>query len=123
MGICLLIILLGGTTMNLHIDTFVENKETVLKLSGEIDAHTAPKLKTTLLELLSEENNNVVVDLEEVSYMDSTGLGVFISALKQSKDQNSSFKLINLQENVYRLFNITGLDEVIHIVNNVRGGE
>ncbi len=109
--------------MNLHIDTFVENKETVLKLSGEIDAHTAPKLKTTLLELLSEENNNVVVDLEEVSYMDSTGLGVFISALKQSKDQNSSFKLINLQENVYRLFNITGLDEVIHIVNNVRGGE
>src|SRR5690625_1429229 len=106
--------------MNLHIDSFVENRKTILKLSGEIDAHTAPELKTTLLELLNKENNDVVIDLEKVSYMDSTGLGVFISALKKSKEQNSSFKLINLQENVYRLFNITGLNVVIPVVNEAR---
>ena len=109
--------------MNLHIDSFVENRKTILKLSGEIDAHTAPELKTTLLELLNKENNDVVIDLEKVSYMDSTGLGVFISALKKSKEQNSSFKLINLQENVYRLFNITGLNVVIPVVNEARGGK
>ncbi|MGM8216629.1 STAS domain-containing protein [Bacillaceae bacterium W0354] len=109
--------------MNLHIDTYKENDQTVLKLTGEIDAYTAPDLKNKLQQLITEEGAQVSVDLEHVNYMDSTGLGVFISALKNSKDKGSSLKLINLQENVYRLFNITGLDEVIHIENTIRGGK
>ncbi|WP_188207791.1 STAS domain-containing protein [Alkalibacillus aidingensis] len=106
--------------MNLHIDDHQEGDVTVLKLSGEIDAYTAPQLKEKLLALV-EENPTVHVDLARVSYMDSTGLGVFISALKTSKEKEHALKLINLQENVYRLFNITGLNDVIDIENTVRG--
>lgn len=54
--------------------------------------------------------------------MDSTGLGVFISGLKTANEVNSSFTLVNLQENVYRLFNITGLNDVMKIENTIRGG-
>ncbi|MDQ0159217.1 STAS domain-containing protein [Alkalibacillus salilacus] len=106
--------------MNLHIDDHLEQDVGVLKLSGEIDAYTAPQLKEKLLSLV-EEKPNVEVDLLKVSYMDSTGLGVFISALKLSKEKGHEFKLVNLQENVYRLFNITGLNEVINIENTVEG--
>jgi|SRR5690625_3793663 len=107
--------------MNLHIDDYVDGDQSIVKLSGEIDAYTATKLKEHLLNLL-QDHKEVHVDMQQVSYMDSTGLGVFISALKTSKELNHSFKLINLQENVYRLFNITGLNEVINIENTVRGG-
>lgn len=107
--------------MNLHIDDHKNGDLSILKLSGEIDAYTAPKLKDHLLDLI-KENQEVHVDMQQVNYMDSTGLGVFISALKTAKEIDRSFKLINLQENVFRLFNITGLNEVIDIENTVRGG-
>ncbi|PKR77005.1 anti-anti-sigma factor [Halalkalibacillus sediminis] len=108
--------------MNLHIDDFQDGNQTIVKLTGEIDAYTAPQLKGKLLELVEEPGAEVHVDMQKVNYMDSTGLGVFISALKASKEKESTFKLVNLQENVYRLFNITGLNEVIDIENTVRGG-
>ncbi|TFB13239.1 anti-sigma factor antagonist [Filobacillus milosensis] len=108
--------------MNLHIDDFKEGDIYVLKLAGEIDAYTAPQLKEKLLNVIESDSSQVRVDLEKVNYMDSTGLGVFISGLKTANETNSSFKLVNLQDNVYRLFNITGLHEVIDIENTIRGG-
>ncbi|RPF57099.1 STAS domain-containing protein [Aquisalibacillus elongatus] len=108
--------------MNLHIEGYQEDGVYVLKLSGEVDAYTAPELKERLLDLLNEDGTEVKIDLEKVNYMDSTGLGVFISGLKTSNELNSTFKLVNLQDNVYRLFNITGLNEVMDIENTIRGG-
>lgn len=108
--------------MNLTID--VSNKENVayVTLSGEVDAFTAPKLKETLLPLTKETGSTVEVDFKDVNYMDSTGLGVFISALKSSKEHNTELKLVHMQDRVYRLFKITGLVEIMNIDTTVRGG-
>src|SRR5690625_7692227 len=104
--------------INLDIDLKENGLVKTISLSGEIDAYTAPTLKEALLPLTKEEDAEIIVDLDEVSYMDSTGLGVFISALKSSKEHLSSFKLINLQERVYRLFKITSLrSEERRVVN------
>jgi|SRR5699024_25856 len=108
--------------MNLTIQTMEENKKSHLNLSGEIDAYTAPELKEALLPLTSRSGTQVEVDLQKVTYMDSTGLGVFVSALKSSKENGSQLILVNLQERVRRLFKITGLDEVIDINDKIRGG-
>lgn len=108
--------------MNLSID--VSNKENTayLTLAGEVDAFTAPKLKETILPLTREEGQTVEVDFANVDYMDSTGLGVFISALKSTKEHNSEMKLVHMQERVYRLFKITGLTEIMNIESTVQGG-
>ncbi|QHE50844.1 STAS domain-containing protein [Pontibacillus sp. HMF3514] len=110
--------------MNLTIDVEHNGAEKIVSLSGEIDAYTAPKLKETLLPLTQESEVTVIVDLQQISYMDSTGLGVFISALKSTKEYNNTLKLVNLQDRVYRLFKITGLTEIIAIETDstVRGG-
>ncbi|MFC0523699.1 STAS domain-containing protein [Pontibacillus salicampi] len=110
--------------MNLNID--IQEREHIqhVSLSGEIDAYTAPKLKESILPLTQSSEAEVVVDLQSVTYMDSTGLGVFISALKSTKEYGSQLTLINPQERVYRLFKITGLTEIINIDTDstVRGG-
>ncbi|UOR10314.1 STAS domain-containing protein [Halobacillus amylolyticus] len=108
--------------MNLTID--VTNRENVIHVSlvGEVDAFTAPKLKESLLPLTKEEGQTIEVDLQEVNYMDSTGLGVFISTLKSTKEHNTELKLIQMQDRVHRLFKITGLTEIMNIDNTVRGG-
>lgn len=108
--------------MNLSID--VTNSEGVsnVVLTGEVDAFTAPKLKDTLLPLTKEKGQVVEVDFQDVNYMDSTGLGVFISALKSTKEHESTMRLVHMQDRVYRLFKITGLTEIINIESTVQGG-
>lgn len=109
--------------MNLEISIVEEVEKSKLIVSGEIDAYTAPKLKEALLPLTKESGKTAEVDLNQVNYMDSTGLGVFISALKSTKEVGSHLRLINLQDRVLRLFNITGLDEIIEIGDEIRGGQ
>src|SRR5690625_1473708 len=108
--------------MNLVIDIVTEDKKYIVNLSGEIDAYTAPDLKEKLLPLTKHPDHVVEVNLEYVNYMDSTGLGVFISGLKSTKENNSHLKLAHPQEKVARLFKITGLDEVLDINSAIRGG-
>lgn len=108
--------------MNLSVNTEKNNDHTVVKIAGEIDAYTAPELKESFLPLMKESSNHVQVDLEEVNYMDSTGLGVFVSALKASNESGSTFEVINVHDRVYRIFKITGLDEIIQIKAAIRGG-
>ncbi|UJL47051.1 STAS domain-containing protein [Virgibacillus sp. NKC19-16] len=107
--------------MNLVVDVVEQNQASTVSLSGEVDAYTAPELKAKLLPLTSQQGHTVNVDLEDVTYMDSTGLGVFISALKSTKEHESQLKLINIQDRVLRLFKITGLDEIMDIAG-IRGG-
>lgn len=101
--------------MNLEVDVVEENDKSKVILSGEIDAYTAPKLKSALLPLTKINGKTVEVDLDQVGYMDSTGLGVFIGALKSTKEYNSHLTLVNLQDRVMRLFKITGLNEIMDI--------
>lgn len=108
--------------MDLEMEVKEEENKSIVILSGEIDAYTAPKLKDTLLPLTTTAEHTVEVDLGDVNYMDSTGLGVFISALKSTKENSSHMQLVDLQERVYRLFSITGLIEVMDIKAAMRGG-
>jgi len=108
--------------MNLTVNVVEAGEKSILNVSGEIDAYTAPKLKDSLLPLCKESGKVVEVNLENVNYMDSTGLGVFVSALKATKEHNSSLALIHLQDRVLRIFEITGLDDIITIKAAIRGG-
>ncbi|GEN55056.1 MULTISPECIES: STAS domain-containing protein [Halobacillus] len=108
--------------MNLSIDVTNNDGVSNVVLTGEVDAFTAPKLKDTLLPLTKEKGQVVEVDFQDVNYMDSTGLGVFISALKSTKEHESEMRLVHMQDRVYRLFKITGLTEIINIESTVQGG-
>ncbi|WP_066187428.1 MULTISPECIES: STAS domain-containing protein [Gracilibacillus] len=109
--------------MNLNMEVHDKGEIQELKLFGEIDAYTAPDLKETILPLTHKEGMTVLVDLAQVNYMDSTGLGVFISALKSANEHKCELRLVSLQDRVRRLFDITGLDSIITIDSTVRGGE
>lgn len=108
--------------MNLEIQHTEHEGQSIISLRGEIDAYTVTELKEAFGTIMKKEGQEVIVDLEEVTYMDSTGLGVFISALKSAKEHNSELKLVNIQDRVYRLFQITGLDEIMDVKAAIRGG-
>lgn len=105
--------------MNLKIDVEISGNDQVMNLTGEVDAYTAPKLREAIIPLTENENKNVIVNLSGVRYMDSTGLGVFIGALKSCRRHGSSLKLCGLTDKIERLFHITGLSEIIDIETEV----
>ncbi|AQY50444.1 anti-anti-sigma factor (antagonist of RsbW) [Listeria weihenstephanensis FSL R9-0317] len=86
-------------------------------VAGEIDAYTAPKLKEAFGEYMEKENFRVQIDLAGVSYMDSTGLGVFVGLFKSLRAKNSELELVGCSDRIFRLFEITGLTDIIEIKN------
>src|SRR6476661_2041441 len=98
------------------------DKEIWIAVSGEVDAYTAPKLREELSPF-AEGDNKVNVNLKNVSYLDSTGLGVFVSLFKQLKKNKGELKLTDLSDRLKRLFKITGLSNIMNISGNPEEGE
>jgi anti-sigma B factor antagonist len=104
--------------MNLVLNKHRNYEKTVVLVSGEIDVYTAPKLREELSPLADEQNQTLIVNLKDVTYIDSTGLGVFVGLFKKLTNNNGELKLVDLSERLLRLFEITGLNNIIDISSN-----
>ncbi len=106
--------------MNFNIDTYnLDGGIPVIKLEGEVDVYTAPQLKQQMISLLEAGTKQVIVDLTKVEYFDSTALGVLIGGLKRMRERDGNLSLICPNPRIRRVFEITGLDKIFDIYNNV----
>ena len=101
--------------MELSLTTRTIAEHTVLEVGGEVDVYTAPRLRERLVELFDGGARNVVVDLGRVDFLDSTGLGVLVGALKRVREHDGSLTLVCTRPNLLRLLAITGLDKVFPV--------
>lgn len=92
---------------------------TVLSVRGEVDVYTAPRLRERLIELVSQGSHQVVVDLEGVDFLDSTGLGVLVGGLKRLRSHDGDMILVCTQPRILKVFEITGLTKVFSIHDSV----
>lgn len=84
----------------------------VINVSGEIDVSSAPALQQRLSELFRTASSTVVVDLTEVAFLDSTGLGALVAARSAAVEAGGALPLVCTSERILKLFTITGLDGV-----------
>lgn len=98
--------------MNLDVETSSKDGVSVVSLRGEIDVYTAPRLRQTLIDLVEGGATDIVVDMEHVDFLDSTGLGVLVGGLKRVKDRDGEMKLVAKQDRILKIFDITGLSKV-----------
>jgi anti-sigma B factor antagonist len=80
---------------------------------GEVDISTAPKLREYLDGAYQEKKADILLHLDELSYIDSTGLGVIIGAFGRMQESDNRIKLINPRDNIKKLLNITSLDRIL----------
>ena len=85
----------------------------VFQVSGEINISTSPELKK---QFEKQPSAKIVVDLEKVTYIDSSGLATLVEILKKTKQQSGSLALSGLSAKVRSLFEITKLDKLFSIV-------
>ena len=106
--------------MNFKMETCTLDKELpVIQLEGEVDVYTAPQLKQQMIALLEGGARQVVVDLTQVEYLDSTALGVLIGGLKRLREMDGNLVLVCPIPRIRRVFEITGLDKIFDMCNSV----
>lgn len=105
----------AGVLVDIGLEVSDRDGWTVLTVTGEVDVATAPRLREQLIRLVSDERYRIVVDLGAVDFIDSTGLGVLIGALKRVRSHDGDLMLICSEPRVLRVFEITGLDRVFTI--------
>lgn len=84
-------------------------------LSGEVDIYTSDILKESLNNIISSNKKDLIIDCKGLNYIDSMGLGIFVGALKKVKQDDNDVYIINLKDNIKKLFTITGLDKLFII--------
>jgi len=92
---------------------------TVVNVEGEIDVYTAPRLRELLFELVNRHHYHLIVNMEKVEFLDSTGLGVLMGGLKRVRAHNGSLSLVCTQERILKIFRITGQNKVYPIFATV----
>ena len=87
-----------------------------LALAGEFDLSNAPQVEEALKEIDDESPALLVLDLRELTFMDSTGLRVMVAADARARDNSRRLAVVQGPEPVHRVFRITGLDDHLDIV-------
>ena len=87
----------------------------VISLAGEVDLYTAPEFKQQLLEVIGQGGKEVVVDFSDTTFIDSTTLGVLVGGVKRLRPAGGSLAIVCADQNICKIFEITGLDRVFPI--------
>ncbi len=98
--------------------TRIEGSYTILELSGEIDFHVSPKVREDVLAGLND-NQNLLVDLSGVSYIDSSGIASLVEGFQHAKGKKLSFALIGVRDGVMSVLKLTRLDKVFPMFDSV----
>ena len=103
--------------IDLHVDE--QSGWHVVSVAGEIDITTAPQLRDQLAELIEAGHDRIVVDLNQVGFLDSTALGVMVGAHKRLRDRGHGLALACTQPSILRVLDVTGLSSVFAMHDTV----
>lgn len=107
--------------MSLQIEFEQGRKALIIRLKGELDHHTADVVKARMEEAITKEyTNHVVLSLRELTFMDSSGLGVVLGRYKQISAKGGKLAVCDVSPSVYRLFELSGLFKIVSIHDNER---
>ncbi len=96
-------------------DEMVGDVVQLVRVQGYVDFDAAPELKRSIVGLIEEGRRNFVVDLSEAGFIDSTGIGVLVGALKRLQDLDGSLAVVCPSEDMLNLFRVVGLEDVVPV--------
>jgi anti-sigma B factor antagonist len=90
---------------------------TLIELSGQLDAHTAPEFERFLEERVHQEKKSkLILDFSALEYISSAGLGVLMGLIEEVRSQSGDMKLINVPEKIYHVLDLLGFPIVFEVL-------
>jgi anti-sigma B factor antagonist len=109
--------------VSLKITNTVKDKVAVLSIAGEVDMFSSPQARNAIMELVKKRVPRVIVELSGVSYMDSSGVATLIEGLQLCQKYNGKLVVAGLRDNVREVFELTRLDKIFEIFQDVETAE
>jgi len=105
--------------VSLDISVINDQGSAQLRIVGEVDMYSSTQVRRALLELVKQKQSPVIVDLNEVSYMDSSGVATLIEGLQMCGEYGGTLLIVGLRDNVREVFELTRLDKIFKIYQNI----
>jgi len=102
----------------INIDTKLDGDILIVKVSGDVDASSSITLDNAISKVISDGHKKILIDGNEMHYISSAGLGVFMSYLQDFEKENIKMALFGMNDNVVNVFKILGLDQLIKMVES-----
>ena len=102
----------------IKIDTKLDGDILIVKVSGDVDASSSITLDNAISKVLNDEHKKILIDGNEMHYISSAGLGVFMSYLQDFEKENIKMALFGMNDKVVNVFKILGLDQLIKMVES-----
>src|SRR5271156_3777737 len=106
-------------TLGIDLTSLDDGKTQLFALHGSLDIATSPSLRAALIEAAEHARHTIVVDLTDLEFLDSTGLGALIGAHKRAAESEGSLRLVAQEGQILRLLRITGLLAVLGVYPNI----
>lgn len=103
----------------MDLKTRKEGKVRIIELEGRLDVHLSMEVESTVNEIIDNGELYLVFDLKEVKYLSSSGLRIFIAALRKLNKLGGKLKLANMNESVKRIFKVVELIDLFEIYPSV----
>jgi anti-sigma B factor antagonist len=87
----------------------------VLRVRGEVDSYTAPRLKEAVLAAFNPDTQSLVIDLSRAGFFDSSGLQVLLSARKRTAERGGNVYVLGADQQALRIFHLVGLETVLQL--------
>ncbi len=91
----------------------------LVHVSGEVDMSNSPTVRETLIDLTEQKVRAIVVNLEKVTYMDSSGIATLVEGLQEANSYGGKFRLASLSPKVMQVFELARLTDVFEIFPSV----
>lgn len=89
-------------------------------LDGELDAYTGPELRESLAAAVEQGTRWLLLDMSQVQYIDSVGLGILVGAAKRTTERQGDVAVIAPRPNVLRVFEVSGTKDLLNVVNTLQ---
>lgn len=90
----------------------------IVGLDGQFDLHTAKRFKTKLMRYVNKGSRNIVLDLGEIDFIDSSGIGAILSIYKKIEQKSGELVIINLSPPLKRIFELSGVLNIINLYSS-----
>ena len=101
--------------MDLKIKTEKKTDAVIVHIRGDVDLYSSPKVRTAIIALTKQKKPAIIIDLAEVTYMDSSGIATLVEGLQQTGKYKGKFAIVSLRANVKEVFELSRLDKVFDI--------
>ena len=91
----------------------------VVRASGDLDLTTSPRLRERVVQVVSGGQPQIVLDLDDVDFVDSTGLGVVVGLLKRTRSQGGDLRLVSTRRSLQKILELTSLAHALPLAGTV----